>query len=226
MKNIMVIAAHPDDELLGCGGTIIKHCKNGDNVQVLILGTGITSRGDNESNVYEIDKLKVAAENASKLIGYKIEFDSLPDQKFDSLPLLEIIKIIENYIMIFKPHIIYTHSENDLNIDHRITFNSVLTACRPCAEWQVNKICCFETLSSTEWNNPLNHIFRPIYFNKLTNQIIEKKLRALEFYNSLEIKNFPHPRSYTGVISLANFRGSSVLNEYAEAFEIVRIIKD
>jgi len=225
-KNIMVIAAHPDDELLGAGGTIIKHCQKGDNVKVLILGTGITSRGEKESNVYDLDKLKCAAENASKLIGYEIEFDMLPDNKFDSLPLLEIVQVVENYIMIFEPHIIYTHNGSDLNIDHQITFNAVITACRPCAEWQVKKICCFETVSSTEWQAPQFYTFKPNYFNNLNKKIMELKIKALEFYNNLEIRNYPHPRSYESIKNLAAFRGNIVLNDFAEAFEIVRIIKD
>src|SRR3989344_3338736 len=159
MSKILVVAAHPDDEILGVGGTILKHVKNGDQVSILVLGDGESSR---EAKV-DIEKRENQAKRVIQALGAKeMILKKLPDNQFDSLPLLEIIKEVEAVIRQVKPEIIYTHCPTDLNVDHRLTFQAVLTACRPQPGFGVKKILAFETLSSTEWQiKDQSHLFLP-----------------------------------------------------------------
>jgi LmbE family N-acetylglucosaminyl deacetylase len=222
-RNVLVIVAHSDDEILGCGGTMIKHVKAGDEVSVLILSSQITSRNvsANEPNIS-----KQAAETSkqvSKMIGYDIYFQNFRDQKFDTYPILNITKVIEEIINILKPNVIYTHNCSDLNKDHRITFEAVMTATRPCSH-QVNEIYSFEIVSSTEWQAPQLQTFKPNYFNEFDKNIMELKLKALECYKN-EIKCMPHPRSTINILNKAEIWASvAVTKSYCEAFEIIRII--
>ncbi|MCR1974916.1 GlcNAc-PI de-N-acetylase [Clostridium sporogenes] len=226
MKKILVIAAHPDDEILGVGGTILKHTKDGDECFGLILGEGMTSRYNKRelADSIKVEKLHEDTFKAAKIVGYKkVYMENLPDNRFDSVPLLDIIKIIEEYIENIKPNIIYTHFGGDLNIDHKITFEAVLTATRPIGDEYVKEIYAFETVSSTEWNfsNPSN--FKPNYFIDIT-ETLDKKLKAMECYKS-ELREFPHPRSNKNLKASALNWGSVISREYAEAFEVIRIIK-
>jgi len=233
-NNVMAIVAHPDDELIGVGGTLIKHVENGDRVSVLILGTGISSRYDIYENkeieqsreiFKKTDQLKRISEKVAKYLRYNVYFDNLIDQRFDIIPLLEIVKIIESWIFSIKPNIVYTHSYTDLNIDHRLTFDAVLTATRPCNNDQVKKIYAFETLSSTEWQFQDSKSFKPNYFNAISLDILNEKIAALRMYKD-ELRESPHPRSIDKIIDKASVNGSTILKQYAEAFEIIRIIKD
>lgn len=222
--NIMVIAAHPDDEVLGVGGTVINHVKMGDTVDCLIIGEGITSRYDKraEAPKKELIDLKNKSKKSANIIGYNsVEFFDLPDNRFDSIDLLDIVKKIEYKIKTFKPEIVYTHHYNDLNIDHQITAKSVLTACRPLPNSTVNKILCFDTASATGWNFNSN-MFKPTIFNDIT-ESIEKKLDAMSIYDS-EVFEFPHTRSLQSLKNRASFWGSHVGLKYAEPFELIRQI--
>ena len=164
-KNILIIGAHPDDEILGCGGTIDKYKKMNYNIYSLILGSGIDSRDIKKKNDIEKKKLLLQSVKANKFLGVKeIYFENLKDNNFDSYSLLHIIKIIERYINKIKPIIIFTHNNCDLNIDHRITFQSTLTACRPQRNSSVKKLYSFEVPSSTEWAfSKLQEIFNQIF---------------------------------------------------------------
>jgi len=220
-NKILIVAAHPDDEVLGCGGTIAKHKKSGDTVSILILGDGITSR-TGETNITQREN---QAQKSAKILGIdKLLTEKLPDNKFDTVPLLEIAKIVEKAVNKTKPEIIYTHFSEDLNVDHRLTLQAVLTACRPQPGFCVKKILSFEILSSTEWQEKTqNKIFCPTEYNNITN-FIDKKIKALDAYKN-ELKPFPHPRSKEGVKILAQYRGMEVGYKYAEAFQIIRNIK-
>ena len=225
-KKILVIAAHPDDEILGIGGTVAKHILEGDECFTLILGEGITSRYEKPdlSDNNKVNELHNATFKAAKNIGYKeVYLEKLPDNRFDSVDLLDIIKLIEMYIDKIKPDIIYTHHGGDMNIDHRKTYEAVLTATRPIGENYVNEIYCFETISSTEWNFEYVNTFRPNYFVDITSTL-DKKLEAIKFYEG-EMREFPHPRSIKNLISTAEKWGSIISVNYAEAFEVVRIIR-
>ncbi|EHN13950.1 MULTISPECIES: PIG-L deacetylase family protein [Clostridium] len=226
MKKILVIAAHPDDEILGVGGTVLKHTKDGDECFGLILGEGMTSRYNKRelADSIKVEKLHEDTYKAAKIIGYKkVYMENLPDNRFDSVSLLDIIKIIEKHIENIKPDIIYTHFGGDLNIDHKMTFEAVLTATRPIGNEYVKEIYAFETVSSTEWNfsNPSN--FKPNYFIDIT-ETLDGKLKAMEYYKS-ELREFPHPRSNKNLEASALKWGSVISRDYAEAFEVIRIIK-
>tara|TARA_Y100000741_G_scaffold248209_1_gene190733 strand:+ start:249 stop:968 length:720 start_codon:yes stop_codon:yes gene_type:complete len=231
---ILVIVAHPDDEVLGMGGTIKKLTKEGHNIKIVILATGITSRrSSNYSNStdYKLDKklenitkkqlkeLQKDAKNASKILGVtKLTMMNFPDNEMDKITNLEITKTIEKIINEFKPQIVYTHSEYDLNIDHRIIHNSVLTATRPSQKFTVKKVIAFEVPSSTEWN--FSKKFIPNIFVDISKEL-SVKTRAMKAYQN-EIRKFPHPRSIEGLEVIAKRWGTVSGFRAAEAFCLIR----
>jgi N-acetylglucosamine malate deacetylase 1 len=222
----LVVAAHPDDEILGCGGSMARWVSEGHEVHVLIMAEGATSRDasrDTSAKQGELKALKKAALDASDEIGTtSLEFLDFPDNRMDSLDLLDVIKSVEKKVQEIKPSIVLTHHSGDLNVDHSIINRSVLTACRPEQKSTVKKIMSFEVNSSTEWQSPGYDDFVPNLFIDITN-FLEKKLRALDCYKS-EMKEEPHPRSIQGVRNLAKLRGYSVGLPYAESFMVIREI--
>jgi len=226
MKNkILIVSAHPDDEVLGCGGTVAKLVKEGYQAYTLILGEGITSRDENRDRAKretEIQKLKSQAEKANKIIGLEEVFMyDFPDNRFDTVSFLDIVKVIEKIKSDIKPKIIFTHYEKDLNIDHQITYKAVITATRPVVGEPVKEIYSFEIPSSTEWNFPLS--FSPDVFFDIS-ETMDIKRKALEEYKT-ELKNYPHPRSLEGIKINAESWGLKIGVKYAEVFKSVRIIK-
>ena len=221
-KKILIVAAHPDDEVLGCGGTVARLIKEGYDAYTLILGEGITSRDksrNREKRLHDIKKLKDQIYKANKILGIKKVFTfDLPDNRFDSVDFLDIVKIIEEIKNKLKPEIIFTHSKSDLNIDHRITHKAVITATRPMKGETVKSIYAFEVLSFTEWNYPLS--FSPnVYFN--IEDTLGLKLKAMSEYKN-ELREYPHPRSLEGIKIKAKQRGMEAGFSYAEAFELIR----
>jgi LmbE family N-acetylglucosaminyl deacetylase len=226
MKNkILIVAAHPDDEVLGCGGTVARLVKEGCQAYTLILGEGITSRDekrDREKRDKEIHKLKEQAKKANEIIGVEEVFIyDFPDNRFDTIPLLDIVKVIEKVKNDIKPNIIFTHYEKDLNVDHQITYKAVITAARPIVGESVKEIYSFEIPSSTEWNFPLS--FSPDVFFDIS-ETIDIKIKALEEYKT-ELRAYPHPRSLEGIKTNAESWGIKIGVKYAEVFKCVRIIK-
>ena len=222
-KNVLVIAAHADDETLGCGGTIQKLKKLGHQVYVMLFTDGETSRTKNLSK--EIKNRSDQLKKVSKLLNFKIfKHYNLPDNELDKISNLELTKKIESAIIKINPEIILTHSNKDLNIDHQKISNATITACRPLPQSKIKQLLFFETLSSTEWNfNSNKKNFNPNKFYDISN-FIEKKLDAIKIYKS-EIRQYPHPRSLEGIKILSKYRGQSIGVNYAEAFE-VGYIKD
>lgn len=224
-SRVLVVVAHPDDEILGCGGTIARLIKEGSEVCTLILGEGITSRDqkrDNKRRDNEITELKKQARQANRILGVKeVFFSSLPDNRFDTVPFLDIVKAIENIIRKVKPQIIFTHCAKDLNIDHCIIYKAVITAARPTPRNIATDIYSFGIISSTEWNFP--NVFSPDTFFDI-NDTLNLKIKAMSLYKS-ELKKFPHPRSLKGIRINAEYWGIKVGIKYAEAFEAVRCIK-
>ena len=221
MEKILTICAHPDDEILGCGGTIARLIKEGCQAYTLILGQGITSR--EYWTTEEFENIHSQATEANRIIGVELPIfiDDFPDNKFDSVPLLEIIKAIEKVIDAIKPDTIFTHFRNDLNIDHRITCQAVITATRPMKDCSVRKIYSFEIPSSTEWNFPVS--FSPnVFFN--VKETLHFKIQAMQIYSG-ELRQYPHPRSQSGINQLASIRGMQSGFSLAEAFEVVRILR-
>ena len=220
-NNILVIVAHPDDEVLGMGGTILKLSEKNE-INVLFLSSG---EGSRDTKPRKEERKKQAKRVANNLNIKNIFFDDFPDNQFDSIPLLSVVKKIEKIIYELKSNIIYTHNPKDLNIDHQVTFQSVLTACRPQPNFFVKKILAFETLSSTEWQQKnLGNIFCPNEYVNIE-ETIDKKIDILKIYQK-EIRDFPHPRSKKGVRILSQYRGMEVGYKNAEAFQIIRNLND
>jgi len=223
--NILVIAAHPDDEVLGCGGTIARHTQNGDSVHVLILAEGATSRDekrDRASRTSELSALAQAAHKAKAILGVSsLKLMDFPDNRMDSCDLLDIIKAIEPLIQEYSPQRIYTHHPGDVNIDHQRISEAVITAARSTPNHPTNTILFFEVPSSTEWQvSPVKATFQPNWFVDIS-ETLQLKQKALEAYDS-EMRSFPHPRSYSAIAHLAHWRGATAGVEAAEAFVLAR----
>ncbi|MBT5400051.1 PIG-L family deacetylase [bacterium] len=224
---ILVVVAHPDDEVLGCGASIAKWSDAGEEVHVLIMAEGETSRDINrnvKAKRVEISLLERSAKRAGKVLGVSsVKLFGFPDNRMDSLDRLDVIKVVEREINRLQPHTVVTHYCNDLNIDHRVVYEAVITACRPQPESTVRCLLSFEVPSSTEWQIPGASIpFQPNWFENVE-VTIEKKLEALELYQS-EMRTWPHARSLQNIEHLARYRGSSVGCEAAEAFMLLRTI--
>lgn len=218
MKKILVVAAHPDDEVLGCGATLSKMVQKGYEAYTLLLSGGVTSRSA-RSESEKLQALKEETKKANDLLGIKKVFTKdFPDNKFDSIPLLDIVKAVEEVKNIVKPDVIFTHSKKDLNIDHRITHKAVLTATRPMENECVKELYAFEILSSSEWN--MQEPFIPDTYVD-TEETIDLKKEAMEAYRS-ELREYPHPRCIEGIELQCKSRGMCVGLHYAEAFETVR----
>jgi len=224
---ILIVAAHPDDEVLGCGGTIAKHVQNGDKVNVLILAEGVTSRDkvrEREHRAGELSQLAQAAQEAGRILGvHSLDLHDFPDNRMDSVDLLDVVKVVEAAIDKYKPGMVYTHHAGDVNIDHHIVHRAVVTACRPVPGQCVRTLLFFEVPSSTEWQTPGSApVFTPNYFADISN-CWEKKLQALKAYES-EMRPWPHPRSLSAVEHLARWRGAMVGVAAAEGFVLGRNI--
>tara|TARA_Y100000591_G_C21675212_1_gene615078 strand:- start:62 stop:745 length:684 start_codon:yes stop_codon:yes gene_type:complete len=224
MKKILAVVAHPDDEALGCLGTLLHFRNKGYKVKVIFMSDGESSR---KLSSLKKKKLINSRANQAKLVSKKSkfikpEFFNFPDNRLDTIPLLTIVKKLEKEIKIFKPSIIFTHFENDLNIDHQITCKSVLTATRPKTNLFVKKIYSFETLSNTDFNfiKNKNKIFNPNFYVNI-DKYLKKKLSLLKIYKR-EIQPWPHQRSIKGVKVLSNYRGSQIGVKNAEAFVCLR----
>ncbi|MDB4303584.1 PIG-L family deacetylase [Desulfosarcina sp.] len=217
-KKVMVIVAHPDDEVLGCGATIARHSDQGDDLALLVMADGETSRNTVDWNKETRDEGLYAA---AKILGIKeVYVENYPDQKMDTIAILDIVRSIENKINKWRPSVIYTHHGGDLNLDHRITHQAVMTACRPQPDSLIDAIYTFEVLSSTEWASSVDTQFRPTRACDIS-KYLDIKLVALECYHK-ELREFPHPRSYEAVMHLAKIRGAQYGVEAAEVFFIER----
>ena len=230
--NILVVSAHPDDEIIGMGGVLKKLSKD-NKIKVLFLADGITARklsGFKNSNEYEvtksqkklmqkeIEKRKKHAVKALKLLGVKeTKFLDLPDNELDLIPFLKIVKEVEKEIEKTKCDTIFTHHHNDLNIDHRLAYEASITAARPLEHSKINSIISFEAISSSDWRHPYS--FKPNLFIDISKEL-PQKIKALKEYNN-EIREFPHPRSKETLEAVAIRWGSLYGYKAAEAFEII-----
>ena len=235
---VLVIVAHPDDEVLGMGGTLRKLSVKNHDIKVVFLATGIAARRSdkfrNETKYKinktlikkmeeQIKKLRLDAKRALKILGIDdIEFYNFPDNEMDTISNLEITKTIENIIKKFKPDVIYTHTKNDINVDHRAIFNATITATRPSTRVNVKKVICFEVPSSSEWN--FGDTFSPNIFVDIKRELSYKK-KAIQAYKT-ELKKFPHPRSANSLDIIAKRWGTVSGFEASEAFELIRELDD
>lgn len=207
---LLVVAAHPDDEILGCGGTMAKLADEGHHVSCLLLSSGRMGK-------WQLDD---AGRFLSEIIGIRdYSWDEYPDNRFDTVPLLDVVQTIEGVLRTIEPDMIFTHHYNDLNVDHRVTYQAILTACRPVATKPVRQICSFEVLSSTEWQLP--SAFEANMFIDVT-RTLDRKLKAMREAYGRELQEYPHPRSTKGIAIQAARRGMDCGLQAAEAFRLVR----
>ena len=222
MKKILVIAPHPDDEVLGCGGTIAKHVKEGDEVYLCIVTKGYTPDWSEEFIKNRPKEIK----KSNEILGIeKTYFLNFPTAKLDTIPQKELNDSISNIVKEIKPEIVYAPHEGDLSKEHRLIFEAALVATRPKPGSSVKKILCYETLSETEWGrNLIKKMFIPNVYIDISNTLKEK-LKAMKAYKS-ELKEYPHPRSLEIIKALAKKRGSEAGLKFAEAFMLIREIGD
>jgi len=217
-RKILVVAAHPDDEVLGMGATLCAHRDLGDKISILLLANGEDSRDKTNDPKKRFGQAKAVA----KRLRAKLYLEDFPDNQFDAVPLLIIAKAIEKIISKVQPDLVYTHHIDDLNVDHRISCQAVLTACRPQPKFCVSEILSFEVLSSTEWQKRDYRSFMPNHYVDVSTLIAEKKI--LMGHYAHELRKYPHPRSLEGIDILAKYRGIEVGLPWAEAFHIIRKI--
>ena len=228
-KRILVVVAHPDDEVIGIGGSIYSLVnRHGCLVRCVILGEGITSRDEIRDLKSSKNKLSIHKKNileAKKIIGYQeLSTYQFPDNRFDEISLLDLIKTVEKEKEIFQPDIIFTHHGGDLNIDHQKTFEATITACRPLEKEHVEAIITFETYSGTEWQASSDpRRFIPNLYFSLSQEDINQKIKAMGCYE-FEKRSFPHPRSSKALKLVAERYGVLVGNYYAEPFSLIRMI--
>jgi LmbE family N-acetylglucosaminyl deacetylase len=214
--NVLVVAAHPDDEILGVGGTLRKHAMDGAAVEALIMCEGAGVRYPEDHNAV----VEAQTDRAAGILGIsQVHRARLPDQRLETLPLTEVASAVETVMGSLVPDIVYTHFGGDVNYDHHIVFRAVQVATRPYAAPSVAELLVFETPSSTEWGAG----FEPDVFVDIS-ETLDEKLEAFACYES-EIRPAPHPRSPEALRALAEARGSVIGAQAAEAFRLIRSIR-
>jgi LmbE family N-acetylglucosaminyl deacetylase len=225
--SVLVVAAHPDDEILGCGGTMTRLAREGQEVRIAILAEGLSSRyaRREDADPQQLRQLHARAQQAAEKVGAKeLVLCKMPDNRLDTVPLLEVVKTVEDLVARFSPEIIYTHHPGDLNVDHGVVYRAVLTATRPESGQSVRDIYAFEIPSSTEWAfQSIRPVFRPNVFVEIS-ETIETKIAAMSCYDT-EIRKFPHPRSAEALRAIGARWGSVAGLQAAEAFELIRSVR-
>ena len=220
-NRVLVVAAHPDDEMLGCGGTLARLKAGGAQITIILLGEGPTSRLSEGQDSAKNEAASSAVAAAAILGLDKVHLGGFPDNRFDTVAMLDIVRKIEAIGRQVAPELIFTHHWGDLNIDHRRTHQAVMTAFRPLPGSEKRSILGFEIPSSTEYSPPSPEgAFNPNVFADIT-EFWDLKQKALTAYAS-EMRPWPHPRSYEGVEHLARLRGSQCGVDAAEAFVLIR----
>lgn len=220
-RRVLVVAAHPDDEILGCGAAMARHAAEGASVRILILGEGVTSRRglSKAAQAEALKELHGVASKAGRAVGAgKTTLSRFPDNRFDSVPLLDLVHAVEAEAEAFRPELVYTHGAYDLNVDHQRTCEAVKAAFRPLPGASVREVRHFEVPSATEWRFDAANSFRPNLFLDVT-ATLQAKLDGLKVY-AAEMRPFPHPRSYEGARALAALRGAQCGAAAAEAFAL------
>lgn len=223
MKRVLIIAAHPDDESLGCGATISKYSRRGAEFMVLFIAEGSSCRYESPACAGSRDAIAQRthqAINALSLLGVKdYQFNDLPCGRLDQVPIIEINKLIERVVKKFNPDTVLTHSGLDANNDHRVVHRATIMATRPSAENRVARVLSYEVLSSSEW--AFGEAFLPTSFEQIEEHDLVLKCQAMAAYET-EIKDYPFPRSEQGIRAQAMSRGMQAGVPLAEAFHLIR----
>lgn len=220
-NHVLVIAAHPDDEVLGCGGTLARHSANGDKVNLVFLADGVGSRVGDDFEAALSARRTSGRDSAQVLGAEEPVYLNFPDNRLDAVAMLDVVQEIERAVRDVQPSVVYTHHAGDLNVDHRICHQAVVTAFRPTPGQCVKSIYGFEIPSSTEWvSSSESQIFRPSHFVNIS-EYLESKVRAMRCYQ-MEMRHFPHPRSERAIDALARWRGATAGFSAAEAFTVIR----
>ncbi|MFF5784661.1 PIG-L deacetylase family protein [Streptomyces sp. NPDC012693] len=222
-ERILVVAAHPDDEVLGMGGTIAKHALHeGAQVTVLCVTDGSSSQYPGDRTVLELKHEE--ARRAAKLLGvHEYLQRDLPDMRLDAVPHVEINAVVEQAVRDVEPHTVYT-VHPDVNMDHRAVFRSVMVATRPRTDSPVRRVLSYAPISSVEWTPPFEATFTPTWFSDITDTL-DAKVAAFECYET-ETRPWPHPRSSRAIRAHAAACGSGVGRDAAEPFVLVRMLHD
>lgn len=226
LKSVLVIAAHPDDEVLGCGGLMARLAQSGTKVTSVFLADGVSSRYEyveKEAWSKELATRRQAGAKAAEILGSQppIYYD-FSDNQLDQIPLLELAKVVEYHFEEMSPDLVLTHFPGDLNVDHRKVSEAVATAARPGGKDNPPEIWAFEVPSSTEWNLISNLDFTPDIFVDISKHV-DQKILALDAYN-FEMRAFPHPRSKRAILALMDWRASNSGLSQAESFFLLRKI--
>ena len=220
-ERVLVIAAHPDDEVLGCGGTMAMHTAAGDDVCIYIAAEGITSRDDArdpEQRVAELKELHHHSFTAAQHLGIsEVHFGGFPDNRMDGVDLLDVTKSIESHVARWQPTIVYTQHPSDCNIDHTVVHRATLAACRPLPGTCIRSLRMYEVLSSSDYASRTVSSFSPDYFVTLSEQAVEAKINAMAAYSG-ELREWPHPRSLKAIHHQVGLRGCQCGVPAAEAF--------
>ena len=226
-KSCLVLAAHPDDEVLGCGGTVARLSSQGAKVHIAFLADGIGARrsGADVAGDPELSARREAARAAGRILGAaSVEFGDFPDNRMDSVALLDVVRAIEAHVDRHSPELVFSHHAGDVNVDHGVVHRATLAACRPQPGHPVRSLLYYEVPSSTEWQTPASgEAFAPNWFVDISAHL-ETKRRALEAY-AMEMRAWPHPRSHKAIGHLAHWRGATIGAEAAEAFMLGRHIE-
>lgn len=224
---IAVVCAHPDDEVLGCGGTLLKHASNNDEISLLFISEGVTSRYDSfdiKKHEKEIEMREESARKVAAILGAKeVEFLRYPNLRMDDGCLLALTKQIIGFFHKTRPDLVYMHSSVDLNYDHRLCSEAVLTAIRPVDAYTPKEVYAFEVPSSTDWAYGRLGVFSPNMFHDIS-EFMQKKLDLLSIYD-YELRPHPHPRSVESLTAQAILNGAYCQMKYAERFETIRLIR-
>ncbi|TWO68951.1 PIG-L family deacetylase [Caenimonas sedimenti] len=221
---VLVVAAHPDDEVLGCGATLAKWRSQGAEIQVAFLADGVAARGAADAGP-AAQRRRAAARAASTALGLPPPwFGDFPDNRCDAVPLLEMAQAVEALVARFSPTTVLTHHHGDLNIDHQRVHQAAMTACRPQPGHTVRTLLFFEVPSSTEWQTPSPALAFVPQWHEDVGATLDRKLAALQAYAE-ELRPWPHPRSARAVEALARWRGAAVGCEAAEAFMLGRLVR-
>ena len=218
MTRVLVIAAHPDDEVLGMGGAIAAHTARKDELRIVVVTDGSSTQYPGDAEIRS--RKEQEARRAASELGVEdyVHLD-LPDMRLDTLPHVEVNGIVEEHVRAFAPEVVYT-VQPDVNLDHRVLFDSVSVATRPVAGHPVRRLLTYAPTSSTEWTPAAVNWFVPNWYVDVTTTI-ERKIAAFAHYES-ERREYPHPRSERAIRATAEFHGTACGFEYAEPFVLVR----